>query len=762
MSELCIVCSRDVPKGMKDFCCPGCSAVHTIIGQLGLHGKEKDDRIQMLLEGVFPNGEEVEDTIDESNNSQSLSFVIEGMVCPACAWLIHNRLKKLIGIGKVNVNFISELCEIQFNQMKVGEENISNAIKALGYELHEDADYQYGFDYFRFGAGWFFALNCMMISFVVYSAEHWDIPLTIKWICSILLILFGTLVPFYSARNTFKMGLRQLTLCSFRMESLVVISTSAAWIYSLISIYIGNFERLYFDVVALLLMLIETGNLITSSFYRKLHQRVHSLSWKLPKKVRIKDDNFLPINQLEAGCKFKVKRGEFVPTDGVLLDQAEFDHSLITGESSGIMMNKGHYVGAGSKLLSESALLIIPPSGRSNLLERIIESTIEAFNTKKKQPTLGDTISQIFVPVIGIIALFTLSWCCFEGYPADGFSRFLSILIVACPCAFGIAEPLVLTSAIDKIRQFGIQIFNGSILSSKVNRVVFDKTGTLTYGKPQVSSIEWLVKENSIWLDILSSLENEIEHPIAKACTGLGSPKSISNRIISHNEVSAFFEGKKYRAGSRESYPDVDIPDKLKNSTLVLFGDEKTCFLIIGLMDQARNESSELISSFHNIGIKTSMFSGDRQEVANLIGREVGIKDSRGLMKSEDKQKNIIDLQNNGEVVMMIGDGINDAQALATADIGISVYSGQIPAKMSSDGVFLKAGINALNKIPIMQSIVQKKIRLNYGWAFLYNVIGIFLAMIGWLSPKYCAVGMVFSNFVVIYNSLFWKKSMYQ
>uniref|UniRef100_UPI003565DADF heavy metal translocating P-type ATPase n=1 Tax=Pontiella sp. TaxID=2837462 RepID=UPI003565DADF len=560
MADHCIVCNRTVPGGEGDFCCPGCAAVHVIIGKMGLEGAERDERMAQLLEGVFPDGRDLETQEQEIENGQELCFLVGGMVCPACSWLVHNSLGKLPGVGNVNLNFIAETCTLSYDPMKIGRDDIQSNIEKLGYQFYEGDDSERaGFDYFRFGAGWFFALNNMMISFVVYSAESWDVPFAMQLVCSILLAVFGTLVPLYAARTTMIMGWRQIVTRQFRMESLVVLSTSAAWIYSVYSMVTGDFSRLYFDVVTLLLMLIETGNLISGSFYKKLSRRVSSLSWQLPKKARVPsadvDEDYAAVEDLAPGAEFMVKRGEFVPTDGILMGTAEFDFSLITGESHGVALEQGHYVGAGAKLLSEDARLSVPAGGQSNLIKKIVESTIEAFNTRKEQLSFGDKISQYFVPVVVLLALVVLVGNFFWGSRSDAIIRMLSVLIVACPCAFGIAEPLVLTAAIEKVRGLGIQIFNGAVLSLKPAVTVFDKTGTLTRGAPQVHQIVWLTDKNQADLDRLASLENGIEHPIARALATIGTPRPVEERTIARTVVSAKVDGQHWLAGSADLFP---------------------------------------------------------------------------------------------------------------------------------------------------------------------------------------------------------------
>ncbi len=756
MSEQCIVCSRNVPGGEGEFCCPGCAAVYSIVGKMGLEGSVRDERVKALLEGVFPGGEEVADQGTEIEHGQELFFLVGGMVCPACSWLVHHSLGKLFGVGNVNLNFIAETCSLSYDPMKIGKDDIVQNIEKLGYQFHEGHDSERsGYDYFRFGAGWFFALNNMMLSFVVYSAESWEVPFAIQVVCSVLLAVFGTLVPLYAARNTMWAGVRQIRMRQFRMESLVFLSATAAWIYSVFSMVTGNFSHLYFDVVALLLMLIETGNLISASFYKKLSRRVSSLAWQLPKKVRVGSDDYVATEDLQPGQEFNVVRSEIVPTDGLLLASAEFDFSLITGESNGITLEQGRYVGAGAKLLSDCARLSVPASGQSNLIQKMVDSTIEAFNTRKEQLSLGDRISQIFVPIVvvvgGLVFVANVLW----GDRNEAMVRMLGVLIVACPCAFGIAEPLVLTAAIEKVRGLGIQIFNGAVLALKPLVVVFDKTGTLTRGAPEIHEIVWLTDENPDYLNLLASLENGIEHPIARALAGMGTPRTVTERKITRTIVSAKVDGIHYMAGSAGLYPDIAIPPSLENSTLVMFGTADKCYLVAGLKDTLRDESAALVAELRAGGVEPLIFSGDREAVVRQVADELGIKKYRAEMGSGDKQKEVETLQQQGKTVMMIGDGINDAQALTTADLGLAVFSGQIPAKMSADGVFMVPEIGRLSDLPFMQRKVRRKIRQNYGWAFLYNIFGMFLAGIGWLSPKYCAVGMVFSNLLVIFNSMY-------
>ena len=765
MDRPCKVCGRSIGSGPGDFCCPGCAAVFDIVEHMALSGAERSDRIEALLKGVFPDGLDQGPVIAEAarqgddapvHETKDLQFLIGGMVCPACSWLIHNRLSCLAGVSDVNINFLAETCSFSYNPMVTGADRIRASILELGYTLYAEGQAAQGYNYYRFGAGWFFAVNAMMLAFVVYSADTISIPTSMRWICSIGLLVFGTLTPVIATRAILRSGWQQLRNRDLKMESLIVLSSGAAWTYSLFSLVTGNFSRLYFEVVSLLLMLIETGNLISATFYQQLSKRIASLRQQLPKKARVctTPEDFKEIETLCAGQRFRVKQGELIPTDGVLLDTAEFDFSFMTGESEGVTLKPGQFAGAGAKLLSEQAVLAVPPEGRSSLIENVIESTIAAFNTKHKAPTIGDTISRWFVPCILVLSSATLviHWA-LSGF-AEAILVFLSMLIVACPCAFGIAEPLVLTAAIEWIRKAQIQMFNGNVLATVPDVIIFDKTGTLTKGRLDVSRVHWLVEQDAQALDILASLERGIEHPVARALCTLGQRVEIEDRRCLDARVEGTFDQTLYQAGSIRFYPDLTLPPGSRDSTLVAFGTAEQCLLLIELADELKADAQDVVDSLKAQGFELWICSGDREPIVRRIGRETGITNLLYERTGQEKREFMMSLQAQGKRVMMVGDGINDAESLAASDIGLAVFTGQIPVKMSADGTFLSTALQPLTAMLRVVRQVRRKILFNYGWAFLYNTLGIALAAFGLLSPKFCAFGMVFSNFVVIFNSL--------
>ncbi len=755
----CELCGRPVTDADARFCCPGCAAINDIVGNLEVSDGAKQARVTAMLTALFEAPRAVAPTVP-GRELQTIDLMVSGMVCPACAWIIHHCLTKLPGVQSVTINFMSEVCQVIFDPMVIGRDRIEAEITAIGYGIHEGDATPSGISLLQLGLGWFYALNAMMLSFIVYSAEFWDVPQSMALVCSGLLIIFTALVIAGPGRPTLLRGIQQLRRGQFRMESLITLSTSMAIVYSFTSLAQGAFARLYFDVVCLLIMLLHTGAAIEAGFYEKVRRRVHALRHCLPKKIHTPDDRYRPIEDATPGMPFVVMQGEVVPTDGILEADAPFDFSHVTGESRAIHLRSGQLVGAGSRLLGERATLYVPPGGVTSLIDRMIQGTVSAFDTRVEQLSLGDRISQVFVPLVILAGLIPLVWFALQGSPGVGVLRLMAVLVVACPCAFGIAEPLVLTMAVDRVRHLGIQIFNGTVLRLQPDVVIFDKTGTLTTGDFQVRALHWLVEENQADLDRLASLEAGLDHPIARVLARLGRVSPIEDREALRTTVSGRCAGRVYQAGKPALYPGLakalrargldDVLGGRSASTLVAFGDEATCHLVIELTDEVRPEIPALLQQIPT----AHLCSGDRQAIVEAVADQLGIEQRHWDMSIEDKLATIRELQAQGHTVMMVGDGVNDSQALTAADIGLAVLAGEIPAKFSADGAFLVSDLSGL--APFIETLgeLRQRIRQNYLWSFLYNGIGITLAVTGLLSPTFCAFGMVFSNSVVVANSV--------
>ncbi len=746
--KACTLCGRPVTAEDSEFCCPGCAAISEIVGNLVVSDEEKQARVKAMLSALFDQPQTASPA-PAGREHKTEDFMVSGMVCPACAWIIHHCLTKLPGVHDVTINFISEVCQVVYDPMVVGRDRLAEEIEAIGYNIYE-GEPPSGTSLLQLGLGWFYALNAMMLSFIVYSAEFWEVPFSMAVTCSLLLVVFTVLTVLGPGKPTLIRGIQQLRRRQFRMESLITLSTSTAIIFSAVSLAKGDFAKLYFDVVCLLIMLLETGSAIEAGFYDRVRRRVHALRQNLPKKIHTPDDQYVSLEDATPGMRFCVARGDVIPTDGILEANAEFDFSHVTGESRAIHLLAGQLVGSGSRLLSDSATLYVPPGGSSSLIERMIQGTVSAFDTRVEKLSLGDRISQVFVPIVVVIGFLPLIWFSLHGQPQEGVLRLMAILIVSCPCAFGIAEPLVLTMAVDRIRHLGIQIFNGTVLRLQPDVVIFDKTGTLTTGDFRVQNIHWLIEENQQSLDILASLETGLDHPIARALSRLGQVQPIEERVTERTTISGKYEGKPYQAGKLSLYDGVTPKTSTDAATLVAFGDTERCHFVVSLVDEVRPETSELLQHLP----ETHLCSGDHRTIVEAVGARLGIENLHWDMSIEDKQTYIRDLQAKGHTVMMVGDGVNDSQALAAADIGLAVLAGEVPAKFSADGAFLVSDLSGLAAFTRTLTILRKRIGQNYLWSFLYNGIGLTLALTGLLSPTFCAFGMVFSNTVVLANSL--------
>ena len=778
----CELCGRPVVDEGAKYCCPGCAAISEIVDNLGIGDTEKQTRVDAMLAALFD--EQQPKAPVPGREQKNADFMVSGMVCPACAWIIHHCVGKLPGVHNVTINFISEVCQVDFDPMVIGLDRITEEVENIGYGIHE-GEASSGPSLLQLGLGWFYALNAMMLSFVVYSAEFWEVPVTMAIACSLLLIVFTVLTVVGPGKPTLIRGIQQLRRRQFRMESLITLSTTTAIVYSVAALMQGHFAKLYFDVVCLLIMLLETGSAIEAGFYDRVRRRVHALRQGLPKKVHTPEDTYVAIEDVSPGMRFCVSQGDVIPTDGILEAEAAFDFSHVTGESRSIHLRAGQLVGSGSRLLSEDATLYIPPGGATSLIERMIQGTVSAFDTRVEKLSLGDRISQVFVPLVVIVGFLPLAWFTLHGQPQVGIVRLMSILIVSCPCAFGIAEPLVLTLAVDRIRRLGIQVFNGTVLRLSPDVVIFDKTGTLTTGDFRVQKVHWLVPENQHSLDILASLEAGLDHPIARALNHLGKQLSIEGRLVERTTVTGQFDGKTYQAGKLSLYDNPHValavsantppeaapadqagtedgrPERSlgrdgqpysekKAATLVAFGDTEQCHCIVELADEVRPEIADLLQRIP----VAHLCSGDHKVIVEAVGARLGIEHLRWDMSIEDKLEYIRGLQADGHTVMMVGDGVNDSQALAAADIGLAVLAGEVPAKFSADGAFLVSDLSGLAAFIETLGVLRKRIAQNYLWSFLYNGVGLTLALTGFLSPTFCAFGMVFSNAVVISNSL--------
>ncbi|MCS7091905.1 MAG: copper-translocating P-type ATPase [Patescibacteria group bacterium] len=581
------------------------------------------------------------------------------------------------------------------------------------------------------------------------------------------------------------------------MDSLVGIGTFTAFLYSfIVSAFeeslkqFVNIENTYYDVTIVVIAFITFGKYLEAKAKIKTGdaiERLLNLQAKTAIVLRNGQEKEVSVSDVVRGDRIIVKPGASIPVDGIVIDGNSFvDESMITGESLPVEKKAGDSVMAGTINTTGSFVFEATKLGSETLLACIVALVEKAQESRAPIQRLADQISAIFVPVVIAIAFLALAIWLLVGTLNFGFAQafsyglisFVGVLVIACPCALGLATPTAIIVGVGKGAKEGILIKDAVTLETlhKVSVVVFDKTGTITYGKPRLVSIQNVSKfSQKKIVSILAALENKSEHPIANAILEYAkakkvSPESVSNfKAIRGKGVKAVVDGTEYFAGNAKLISDLglslDYKQINKNATYgntpVILATKEAILAVAMVADTVRPEAIEVVRNLHNFGIKTILLTGDCQKTAFAIASEVGIDEVFAEMLPEDKLKKIKELQNQGCIVAMVGDGINDAPALAQADVGIAMGSGTDVAIETANIALLGGEIAKLVKAIKLSKFTINGIKQNLFFAFIYNILGIPLAagvfypLFGWiLNPVFAGLAMAFSSVSVVSNSL--------
>jgi Cu2+-exporting ATPase/Cu+-exporting ATPase len=581
------------------------------------------------------------------------------------------------------------------------------------------------------------------------------------------------------------------------MDTLIGIGTSVAFLYSFIITAFEeplrqfiNVEHTYYDVTIVVIAFITLGKYLEAKAKIKTGDAIEKLlNLQVKTAIVIRDGNEqeVSINQVVHGDQIVVKPGARIPVDGTVVDGSSFiDESMVTGEPIPIEKNVGDMVVAGTINTTGSLIFKATKVGSETLLAHIIKMVEDAQGSRAPIQALADKISAVFVPIVLVLSFLALgAWLLLATGPL-GFSQALSfgltslvgILVIACPCALGLATPTAIIVGVGKGAKEGILIKDAATLEKlhKVNTVVVDKTGTITKGKPELTNIQNLsqLPEDKI-ISILATLESKSEHPIAHAVLEYAKARKISPVSISHFEVikgkgvKATIDGTEYFAGNTKLISDLGLSfdlkqieqDAMQGKTPIMLTTKEKVLGIAMVADAIKPEAVEAVKNLHKLGIKTVMLTGDHKSTAQAIAKEVGIDDVVAEVLPEDKLNKIKELQGQGRIVAMAGDGINDAPALAQADVGIAMGTGTDVAIETAGITLLHGDISKLVKAVRLSKLTMRGIKQNLFWAFIYNIIGIPLAgglfypIFGWLlNPIFAGLAMAFSSVSVVGNSL--------
>ncbi|PRS08443.1 copper-translocating P-type ATPase [Bacillus atrophaeus] len=726
--------------------------------------------------------------------TEKAEFQIAGMTCAACANRIEKRLNKTEGVSSAPVNFALETVAVEYNPKEVTINDLKETVAKLGYQLEQkgEADGETESPQKKeqrkqtvrliFSAILSFPLLWAMVSHFSFTSFIWvpDIFMN-PWMQFALAtpVQFVIGWPFYTG------AYKALRNKSANMDVLVALGTTAAYVYSL---YLtiqslgahGHTDGLYYETSAILLTLILLGKRFEAKAKGRSSDAIKKLM-KLQAKtatvVREGQEQIIPIEDVITGDLVYVKPGERIPVDGEVTEgRSAVDESMITGESIPVDKSPGDSV-TGATMNANGFLKIKAVNvGKDTALSQIIRVVEEAQGSKAPIQRLADQISGIFVPIVLGIAVITFLIWYFWAAPGDvgeAISKLIAVLVIACPCALGLATPTSIMAGSGRSAEFGILFKGGEHLEKthRLDTIVLDKTGTVTNGKPVLTdAVAADGFEETELLRLAAAAETGSEHPLGEAIAAGVKEKGIDIPKLTRFEakigagVSAEAAGKAILVGSRRLMESEGVQhEALLSQMSALEGEGKTVMLVsvdgepaglIAVADTIKETSREAVKRLMSMGLEVIMMTGDNRKTAEAIAKEAGITRVIAEVRPEQKAEEISRLQQTGSRVAMVGDGINDAPALATADIGMAIGTGTDIAMETADITLIRGDLNSIADAIRMSRLTMKNIKQNLFWALGYNTLGIPIAAFGFLAPWVAGAAMAFSSVSVVLNAL--------
>ena len=787
-NAVCFHCGLDVPKGKewgiefegqwRPMCCPGCEAVAQAIIDSGLSSfylkRTAYSVTANSLEDVLePCVTELSEAEFEDDELLETSLIIEGITCSACIWLLERQVKQLEGVVSFNVNYATRRARLKSVKQRVSVSDVLEAIRAVGYHaVPFDTSKQFSNlqkerkDFLgRIGVALFCGMQVMMISLGLYIAGPNEIETEMlqffKWVSALLtlpVVLFSGL-PFLQA------AYRDIKNKMPGMDVPVALGIGLGFLASLINTYVGRGDTYYESVCmfVLFLMLARYVEFLTRWYAISSSERMMQAVPMVAK--RVADDGRLETvsaKSLQLGDEVQINPGEVIPADAIVLKGcSDVDESILTGENEPINKVSGDGLLGGSHNLSNTLTATVSCVGKNSTLSTIARLIDQAQAEKPAWVEAADRFASLFVSMVILVTASTAMYGYWQG-DVEWFSTALSVLVVTCPCALSLATPTAYTAAMSALFGQGIIITKGTALETlaTVDRVIFDKTGTLTQGAMTVSHVTLFgSQERQNIMDIAISLESFSDHPIARAFKREKAKviyQAMNVEQASGRGLQGVVEGDVYYLGS-EDFINQALGIKLgrvdANVTQVYLANDKQVLASFEIHDDIRKGAQLSVAWLKEQGKKVSLLSGDKSVPVKWLAKQVGIEDVRFNATPSDKLNEIDRLQSAGERVVMVGDGVNDAPILAKADVSISVSGASQLARASSDVLLMNNDMQSLRYVFRLSSKVSAIIKQNMGWALVYNIGALPLAMAGYVEPWQAALGMSVSSLVVVLNS---------
>lgn len=787
----CFHCGEPVPanssysleiKGIvRPMCCPGCQAVAETIMECGLASYydhrtapgTKGDLVPEELAALthYDLAEVQQEFVTDSGTLREIQLTVEGLTCAACAWLIERHLMTLGGLRYINVNTTTHRARIKWDPDQLSLSDILKGFAQIGYRAYPFQTHQQEALYakevrsymFRLALAGLGSMQVMMCAVALYmdlfiSVED-EFMVYFKWIS----LLLSTPIMIYSAQPFYVGAWRSLKQGHLSMDVSVSLALIGAFIASMWAT-VFNTGEVYYDSITMFVFFLLLGRFLELRARRKASESSSNLARLVPiMATRIDDEgeHEVAAKTLQVGDRVRVLAGATLPADGIIVEgQASLNESMLTGEQLPLLKQRGDQVYAGT--INTDAPLQIRVSHRieESRIAQIMRLQDHALDDKPAIAQMADQLSRHFILVLLIIAAAVWTFWHFHQ-PDQAFWITLAVLVATCPCALSLATPTALTSATANLTRNGILLRRGHVLDvlTKANRIVMDKTGTLTTGEISLTGTTTLAEmDETQCLAIARAMEAQSEHPIAHAfrlptdsISVLPSAREITP-VIGHG-ITALVDGVRYRIGSAR-WLGLDPAQERGRGLAIYLADEQQVLARFNLEDTLRPDARALIAAFKAAGLQTTVLTGDSSLQADEIARELGVDELVKGVSPDGKLAYLKAREAQGDISIMVGDGINDAPVLAGAHASFAMAGGTDLAKNSADAILLADDLSRLLEARVLAMRTRKIIIENFAWSIGYNLLVLPLAACGWLPPYLAAAGMSLSSLIVVTNSM--------